>query len=91
MEVLEQVLVESMSDVQMIDIDQLFPKTRERIFQGKKLNHGFNTLPPNVVEGKPAIFNSHKDERYIEVFIDQVQRINMGGLVFWHEVDIKSA
>lgn len=89
MEKTEQMLVENVCDVQLIDIDRLYPKTRQKIFWTEKFEHEFSTLPTDVVEGKPAIFYSHKDRRFLEVFIDHVQRLNMGGLVFWHEVDIK--
>jgi len=85
----EQFLVENVSDVQLIDIDRLFPETREKILQGKKSEHDFNTIAIEIREQKPGLFFSHKDNMFLEIFIDQIVRIRNGGLVWWHEVELK--
>jgi len=87
----EQMLVD-VGNVQLINLDQLHTKTRQKIFDAEKFDHDFSTLHvTDVVEDKPAVFYSDKDKKFIEVFIDQVQRLDMGGMVFWHKVDIKIA
>jgi len=88
---IQQMLVENLGDVQLIDIDRLFPKSRHDIFCAKRFNHYFRTLPTDFFEGKPIVFYSHKDKMFIEVFIDHMNRIDMGAQIFWHEIEIKLA
>jgi len=90
MQKMEQILVD-VGNVQLIDIDRLFSKTRQSIFSGERNDHDFSTLPIHVVEGKAAVFNSDKDEMFLEVWIDHIERIQNGGLVFWHEIELKIA
>ncbi len=93
MEKTEQMLVENVGDIQLIHLDplHLHRETRRKIFWTRKLNHDFHTLPTDIVEGKPAIFYSHRDKMFIEVFIDHIDRFNNGGSIFWHEIQIKLA